>query len=322
MCPDVVAIGEILIDMIPTEAGHYSKVSTFKKFFGGAPFNFAVGIARLGGNAGAICAVGNDQFGEYLIDTLRAENVDTKHVKIKKARTTLAFIIRYSTGERSFFFYRKPWTETADTLLSPNDVDPEYISKAKILHFSGVALSDNPQRSAVFKAIKVGKEAGVQVSFDLNIRLDLWQIKAILRKVYDKAMQEADLILLAKDEAEFLFNTDDPEKVANVIERKYNPRCIAIKLGAKGCFVKLNGMRGIRVEGFNVPVVDTTGAGDGWAAGFEQALLEKRELEECATIANAVGALVVTKLGAITALPTREEVRSFLKEKGVNIKNF
>ena len=316
------AIGEILVDMIPTEVGHYKEVSSFKKCFGGAPFNFAVGVARLRGNAGAICAVGNDQFGQFLIETLKENGVDTRHVKVKKARTTLAFVIRDETGERNFFFYRKPWTETADTLLSPDDIDTEYISKAKILHFSGVALSHDPERSAVFKAIKVGRETGTQISFDLNIRLDLWQSENVLRKVYDKAMRVSDLILLARDEAEYLFSTSDPEKVAYIIEKKYNPRCIAVKLGAEGCFVKLNDKPGIRVRSFEVPVVDTTGAGDGWAAGFEQALLEGRELEECAIIANAVGALVVTKIGAITALPTREEVRDFLKQKGVNIQSF
>lgn len=131
-------------------------------------------------------------------------------------------------------------------------------------------------------------------------------------------MREADLILLARDEAEFLFHTTDPEKVANIVEKKYNPRYVAIKLGAEGCFIKEREARGIKVNSFKVRVVDTTGAGDRWAAGFEQALLEKRGLEDCAIIANAVGALVVTKVGAITALPTREEVRSFLRERGAH----
>jgi len=322
MCPDVIALGEILVDMIPIRAGHYSEVPAFEKCFGGAPFNFAVGIARLGGSVGALCAVGNDQFGEFLLDTLRANGVDVSHVKTKEARTTLAFVIREKTGERNFFFYRNPWTETADTLVSPGDIDPEYVSRAKIMHFSGVALSHNPERSAVFEAMKICKEAGVQISFDPNIRLDLWGSEAALRKIYDKAMREADLILLAKDEGEFLFNEADPERVADVVFKKYDPSCVAIKLGSLGCFVRMDDMRRVEKRAFGVQVVDTTGAGDGWAAGFEQALLEKRDLEECATIANAVGALVVTKIGAITALPTREEVGTFLRERGVTLRSW
>ena len=315
----IIAMGEILVDFVPSKPGHYDQVPSFKRCFGGAPFNYAIGVARLGGQVGALTAVGKDQFGEFLLSTLKENRVDVSHVKVKEARTTLAFVILEPGGERSFFFYRRPWTETADTLLSPEDVDPSYVSQAKILHYSGVALSHSPEREAVYKAVKVAREKGVLVSYDPNIRLDLWKSTEELRRIYDKAMRDADIILVSKEEAEFLFGRSEPSKVADIISRKYKPEYIAVKLGSLGSYVRDKAGHVVKKSAFKVRVVDTTGAGDGWAAAFEEGLIEGWSLEACATVANAVGAMVVTRRGAITAMPTRDKLKAFLREKSLDI---
>jgi len=316
---DLVAMGEILVDFIPVEPGNYMEVPAFEKCFGGAPFNYAVAAARLGAKVGALTAVGTDPFGEFLVETLRRNNVDTSQVKVKKARTTLSFIVSEPSGERSCFFYRKPWGETADTLLSPSDVDPDYLHGVKILHYSGVALSHSPERDAVSKAIEEIRKSGGLVSYDSNIRPDLWGSAEELRTVNDEAMKKADIILLARDEAEFLFGSPDPRRVAAEIRRRYDPQYVAMKLGGQGSYVECENGKAFEKPGYKVEVVDTTGAGDAWAAAFEFGLIEGWSLETCMTIANAVGALVVTKRGAITALPTRAQLQSFLKERRVNL---
>jgi len=316
---DILAMGEILVDMIPTKPGHYSAVPAFEKCFGGAPFNFAVGAARLGSEVGALCAVGDDQFGEFLLETLRANRIDVTHVKVKRARTTLSFVVRQKGGERSFFFYRMPWVETADTLFSPDDVEPTYVKEAKFLHYSGVALSHNPEREAVRKAVSAAREGGTKVSFDPNIRLDLWESPALLREACEEAFRSSDIILLARDEAEYLYGGIRPKEVAELLLREYGPEIVAVKLGGKGSYVRSrDGGESIR-PAFKVRVVDTTGAGDGWAAGFLHGLARGWELEKCATMANAVGGLVVTKIGAITAMPTRAELQRFLRARGMRI---
>ncbi|MCD6562992.1 MAG: sugar kinase [Thermoproteales archaeon] len=316
---DAIAIGEILIDFIPTEIGDYIKVNKFIKNFGGAPFNYAIALSRLGHKVGAICSVGRDQFGNFLIKTLSEEKVDTSHVIIKNSRTTLAFIIRLPGGERKFFFYRKPWVETADTLLSPNDIDEKYISNAKIIHVSGVGLSHDPSRGAILKALRVAKENDILVSFDPNIRLDIWDSYNEMVKIYDKVFKISDIILLSLDETRILFNSSDPVKVAKRILKMYNPKYLAIKLGPKGAYVRSDDGFEIIREPFPVKVVDTTGAGDAWAAGFEAMLLEGKKLEEAVIVANAVASLKITRIGAITALPTRKEICSFLRKFGYNI---
>jgi sugar/nucleoside kinase (ribokinase family) len=314
---DLVAMGEILIDFIPVKPGNYMEVPAFEKCFGGAPFNYAVAAARLGAKVGALTAVGMDPFGEFLLETLRRNNVDTSQVKVKKARTTLSFIVSEPSGERSCFFYRKPWGETADTLLSPTDVNPHYLHGAKILHYSGVALSHSPERDAVSKAIEETRKSGGLVSYDPNIRLDLWSSADELRRVNDEAMKTANIILLARDEAEFFFGYEDPRRIAAEIRRRYHPQYVALKLGSQGSYVEDGKGTAFSNPGYKVEVVDTTGAGDAWAAAFEFGLIEGWSIEACMTVANAVGALVVTKRGAITALPTRAELRDFLRERGV-----
>ena len=313
------AIGEILVDFIPLEPGQYLHVPAFEKCFGGAPFNYAVATARLGANVGAIAAVGTDPFGEFLLETLRGNNVDVSEVKTKSARTTLAFVVSEPNGERSFFFYRKPWAETADTLLSPGDVNPTYLRGAKVLHYSGVALSHSPERDAVRRAVEETRASGGLISYDPNIRLDLWPSPRELRTANDEAMRTADIILLAKDEAQLLFGTSHPQTVSTKIRKEYRPRYVAIKLGDEGSYVEDESGRVVSKPAFNVDVVDTTGAGDGWAAGFEFGLVKGLSLETCVTVANAVGAMTVTKRGAITALPTRAELDNFLKERGIHV---
>jgi len=313
---NIIAMGEILIDLIPVKPGHYRDVPAFEKCFGGAPFNYAVGVARLGGSVGALTAVGKDPFGEFLLETLEENRVDVSQVKVKDARTTLAFVLLEPSGERSFFFYRQPWVETADTLLSPEDVDPAYFEGAKVLHYSGVALSHSPEREAVFKAVETARQADVMVSYDPNIRLDLWDSVDELRQICHRAMSEADIILMARDEAEFIFGESHPEKIADIIALKYNPQYIAVKLGDKGCYIRDRSGYAVGKPAFKVEVIDTTGAGDGWAAAFEEGLVEGWDLETCAVAANAFGALIVTKRGAITAMPFRNELRRFLDERG------
>jgi len=314
---DIVAMGEILIDFIPTKSGDYIEVPAFEKCFGGAPFNYAVAAARLGAKVGALSAVGTDPLGTFLVETLKTNGIDTSQVKVKNARTTLAFVISEPGGERSFFFYRQPWTVTADTLLSPSDVDPDYFRGVKVLHYSGVALSHSPERDAVLKAVEEQKASGGLVSYDPNIRLDLWGSANELRTMNDEAMKTADIILLARDEAQFLFGTADPSRVAAKVFGKYHPRYLALKLGDQGSYVEDESGGKISKPAYKVDVVDATGAGDGWAAGFEFGLIQNWNIETCVTVANAVGALVVTKRGAITALPTRGELEDFLQQRGV-----
>jgi len=318
---DVVGIGEILIDFVGTEPGSYVDVPAFQKCFGGAPMNTIVGVARLGRKSGAITAVGEDPFGKFLIRELEKNGVDTSQVKVKKGmRTTITFVANEpETGERTFIFYRKPWvTGTADSSLLIEDIDLDYISNASILHVSGFSLSQNPSRKAIFSVVKHARSSGVKVSFDPTLRLDVWNSIRTIRRVYGKMLRMSDIATFSREEASFVFGTHDPEKVARKAFR-YGVEIVGIKMGSEGAFLQRRTGEKSMLPAFKVRAVDTTGAGDGWNAGLLVGLIKGWDLQACLSVANAVGAFVVTKHGAITALPYKHELKKFLKAHGMDI---
>ncbi len=205
MYPQVIGIGEILVDFIATEPVPHGEASYFQKCFGGAPMNTLVGVARLGVEAGAITTVGGDAFGQFLIDELKRNNVDTSRVSLKKGvRTTITFVANEPvTGERTFIFYRRPWVRgTSDSALTPQDIDQEYIARAKILHVSGFALSENPSRKAIMNAVTYAGKSGVKVSFDPTLRVDVWRSERTLRKMYSRVLKFSDIATFSREEAE------------------------------------------------------------------------------------------------------------------------
>ncbi len=322
MSPEVVGIGEVLVDFVATEPVSYTEVPAFQKCFGGAPMNTLVGVARLGSTSGAITAVGDDPFGQFLVQELKRNGVDTSRVRAKKGTlTTLAFVANDpETGERSFMFYRKPWVSgTSDSSLSVGDIDFEYVGNAKILHVSGFALSQNPSRNAVLAAVKHARKEGVKVSFDPTLRLDVWSSEQTIRRFYGQMLGMSDIATFSREEAAFIFRTDDPEKAAEKALKR-GVSIVGIKLGSDGALVMTKEGKKVHEPAFKVKAVDTTGAGDGWNAGLLVGHLKGWDLETCVTVANAVGALVVTKRGAITALPYKDELNSFLEENNVKLR--
>jgi sugar/nucleoside kinase (ribokinase family) len=317
--PEIIGIGEILIDFVATEPVSYIKANLFTKCLGGAPINTLVGISRLGSKSGAICAVGDDPFGMFLIEELKKNGIDTSHVVIKKGMcTTITFVANEPrTGERSFVFYRKPWVAgTADSELSMEDIDLDYISNAKILHVSGFALSQNPTRNTVLKIVEYAKKLGVKVSFDPTLRLDVWNYESEIIDIYSRILKMSNFSTFSLEEGKFLFGKKDPKELAEAA-LKYGLEIVGIKLGSKGAFIKTSNGKSVFASPFKVQAVDTTGAGDGWNAGLLIGLLRDWDLEKISIIANAVGALVVTKHGAITALPTRKELNVFLQKNDI-----
>ncbi|RLE82062.1 MAG: hypothetical protein DRJ52_02920 [Thermoprotei archaeon] len=313
---EVYGLGEVLVDIIPEEPGKYREGTRLTVHFGGAPANTIIGVSRLGHKAGLIAAVGEDLFGEFILSTLEREGVYTKWVKVKKARTSLAFVVLEEGGERSFFFYRKPWVETADTMLKLSDVDLDDVLKAKVVHVSGVSTAYAPLSDTVFEIMRAAYENGLEASFDPNYRPDIWGSGERALKTFDKYLKYTTLLTMGLDELTSLFNTSDYRKVSEEVLEKYpSLKWVAVRLGARGAYVKTRETE-VYQPAFRVKAVDTTGAGDAWTAGFIVFhVLEGRDLETSVKIANAVGALTCTKYGATTALPTRTELEEFLKSR-------
>jgi fructokinase len=312
---DVIACGELLIDFVSTESERtLAESSAFKKAAGGAPANVAVGVVRLGYCAGFMGQVGDDDFGHFLADTLRAAGVDTGGLHFSsEARTALAFVSLRADGERSFMFYRHP---SADMLWRPEDVDASYASNARVFHYGSISLIGEPSRSATLAALDYARRAGALISYDPNLRLPLWPSSDAARSGMLAGCRHADLIKVSEEELAFLSGEADPERGARALWHE-RLRLLVVTRGAAGCTYFTPESSG-QIAGFAVHPVDTTGAGDGFVAGLLAGLLDCdlrwsiATLERALRLGNAAGALTTTQHGAIPALPTRQAVEAFM----------
>ena len=304
---DVIAIGEVLIDMIAdAPAKPLQEQSIFKRFAGGAPANFAVGVQHLGLSSGMITKVGDDFFGRFLIKKLEDEQVDTSQVRItSEYKTALAFVGLDEERSPSFSFYRSP---CADIMLTPEEINEKYVKSAKLLMCGTVSMSDEPARSAIFRAISYAKKHGLQVACDPNLRDELWHNKDPREHIF-KVLKDTDIFLPSISEAEFITG----EKGENAIEAilDIGPSIIGVTHGAEGATI-LTKERKFSAPSYNVDVADTTGAGDAFAAGLITGILTKMPFEKIPFFANAVSALKITKKGAMN-IPFKEEVDNFMK---------
>lgn len=309
---DVIALGELLIDFVSTESGvSLIEAPAFKKAPGGAPANVAVGLARLGVSSGFIGKVGDDDFGRFLAQTLASNGVDTSALRFSdQARTMLAFVSLRADGERDFMFYRHP---SADMLLGPEEIDLDYIGAAKVLHYGSISLISEPSRSATLAAVEGAQERGVLISYDPNLRLNLWPSAEAARQGMLEGWRFAQIAKVSREELTFLTGLNDLEVAAQTLWHA-GLRLLVITEGRDGCRYVTPEARGY-IPGYRVQTVDTTGAGDGFVAGLLAGLLENErawknaaELENVLRFANAVGALTTTRRGAIPALPIRDQV--------------
>jgi len=306
---DVIAIGELLIDLIADLPGKPLETqTTFNRFAGGAPANFAAGVRCLGLSSGMITKVGNDFFGRFLIDKLKDANVDTSQIQITNDyKTALAFVGLDEKRSPSFSFYRSP---CADIMLKEEEIDENYIKSAKLLMCGTVSMADEPARSAIFKAIEYAKKHGLQVACDPNLRDDLWHFKDPREHIF-RVLKDTDIFLPSISEAEFITGEKGERAFEAILE--LGPSIIGITRGAEGATI-LTKDGTFSAPSYKVDVVDTTGAGDAFAAGLITGLLTDMPLEKIVYFANAVSALKITRKGAMN-VPERKEVEDFLDQQ-------
>lgn len=318
--PDVVALGETMVLLVPTTSGPLRYANTFTRHIGGAESNLCIGLVRLGRSAGWISRVGDDEFGRYVVNTIRGEGVDTSRVRVDaEAPTGVFFKERRELGESRVYYYRRG---SAASRMRPSDLDEAYIRSAKVLAVSGITPALSPScRETVFAAMDIARAAGVLVAFDPNVRLKLWTADEARPVLADMA-RRSDWVLAGQDEAELITGEAEPERSAATF-LAWGSRLAVIKLGAAGCLVAGGEAaedaggeadRGPqRVPGVTLPrVVDPIGAGDGFGAGFIAATLDGLPPVEAGRLANAVGAFATTVVGDIEGLPTRAELERFL----------
>ncbi len=314
---DVLTLGELLIDFVPDRTGvTLGEAERFLKAAGGAPANVAVGVRRLGVDAGFIGKVGDDPFGHWLASILERDGVDVSQLRFDDAaRTALAFVSLTEEGERDFMFYRHP---SADQLHRADEIDLKAVADATILHHGSISLIQEPSRSATLAAIDAARGAGRLVSYDPNLRLPLWESAEAAREGMLGPWKLAHVIKISEEELSFLTGSSDLEAARSLMHDEL--RLLTVTLGQAGV-AWFAGDRSGRVDGFSVKPEDTTGAGDAFVAALLAALAREPELasdddalEGALRRANAYAALTTTRPGAIPALPSADELDRFLGE--------
>jgi fructokinase len=311
----VVCVGELLIDFFCVDIDVDLKVgANFVKQAGGAPANVTAAIAKLGGNAALVGKVGNDQFGQYLIDVMNDANVDTTMVsKDEQFRTTMAFVSLQANGERDFVFYRG-----ADEQLNNNELDLEKVTAAKVLHFgSATAMLGGTALETYFSLMDMAKEKGIFLSFDPNFRENLWEgrEKEFIERA-KLAISNADLVKVSEEELKLISGLNSLEEGVLSLHQ-LGAKVITVTLGGNGTFIS-NGIEQSIIPSISVKSVDSTGAGDAFIGALlyqisneenpSSFLHDVTKQKEMVSFSNKVGALTCTKIGAISSLPSRDEV--------------
>ncbi|HRU39479.1 MAG TPA: carbohydrate kinase [Candidatus Goldiibacteriota bacterium] len=300
----VITLGEILADFVPEtgKSGHCGHNLKYILRPGGAPANVAVNLSRLGVKTAVLGRIGSDFIGDYLEDFLRQNRVVTSMIsRDSRARTGLVFVFKEKYKGTDFAFYGEP---SADKFLSASDVRCGEIKNARLLHFGSISMMAPESSLATEKAVSLAQKYGLMVSFDPNVRLNLWQGRlSKAREEIRKCFAHAGIIKLSAWELKFLFGVA-PSRAA--LGRLFGSKAVFVTESEKGCYAYCSGNI-VRVPAYKARVVDTTGAGDAFMAGViygiirsgKKKLYSVKGLLEIARFANKMGALAVSRKGAV-----------------------
>ena len=305
---DVITIGEAMAMFVATETGDLAEVEHFMKRVAGAELNVATGLARLGLKVGWVSRVGNDSFGRFVLQSLAKEGIDSHAVAIdNRFATGFQMKSKVENGTDPIVeYFRKG---SAASHLSPDDFRADYFTSARHLHLSGVAAALSATSYELLDhAAATLKARGKTISFDPNLRPVLWKSEAEMVEKLNRLAFQADWVLPGLKEGMILTGQQTPEAIADFYLR-HGVKAVIIKTGADGAWYKTaSGEQGcvapVKVDN----VVDTVGAGDGFAVGVISALLEGRSLHQAVTRGNKIGALAIQVQGDSEGLPTREQL--------------
>jgi 5-dehydro-2-deoxygluconokinase len=331
---DLLTMGRSSIDLYANEVGApFETIESFAAYVGGSPTNIAVGARRLGLNVALLTGVGADKVGDFILNFLEGEGVDTRAVLRKPGRRSSAVLLGIEPPDKFPLVYYRD--NAADVEITLDDVLAAPIAQSRALEISGTGLAKEPSRSATFFAAEQAKAAGTQVFLDLDFRADQWHdprafgvtVRALLPLV-DVALgteEEVNAAMLTDPEAlEILeqqisaptIRGDIGASVAGLLQVPNGPEALVVKRGVKGATVHLRTGEVVSAPGFPVEVYNVLGAGDAFAAGFIYGRLKGWDWYKSARMGNACGAIVVTRHGCANFMGYEEEVLAFIEERG------
>ena len=302
---DLLAIGETIVDFISTEQTEdgLRNATTFQRYLGGSPANITVYVSKLGGQAAIVSKTGIGAFGQFLKAQLRHHGVKTDYLVMDhRVHTTVIFVSRTS-GTPGFEAFRD-----GDFNLTPEEVSEEAITRSRVVHASTWPLTREPSRSAVAKAFRLAHEQGKIVSLDPNYSPQIWPDHQEAEEVYRQMFQYATITKPSLDDAKRFFGPDyQPEEYIRMYH-DMGPPTVIFTMGQEGVLISHQGKLLGHVPVRPIKVVDVTGAGDSFWAGFLIALLDGNSLERCVLFAREVVELKLTTVGPLPSNIDRTEL--------------
>lgn len=315
---DLIAVGRIAIDFNPLDYFKpLSESKEYRKYLGGSPANVAVGLARLGKKVGFIGKVSDDQFGDYVTKFFADEGIDVSHVTRAKngEKLGLTFTEILSPTESSILMYRDG---IADLMLSPDDVDEEYVASAKALLISGTALAQSPSSEACLKAMQLAEKNNTRIIFDIDYRPYNWKSKDEIAVYYTAVAEHADIIMGSREEydltqAIFAPQMNDEQTAKYWFSKR--AKIVIIKHGKKGSTAHTFDGRKYNIKPFPVTAFKSFGGGDGYGSAFLYGLFDGKEIMDCLELGSASASMLVSAHGCSEFMPTVEELEKFIADE-------
>ncbi len=330
---DLVTMGRSSIDLYSNDIGvPFEHITTFAAYVGGSPTNIAVGAGRLGLRTALLTAVGQDKVGDFILDFLRREDVDTRSIPTKPGHRSSAVVLGIEADAFPLVFYRD---NCADMELTIDDVLAAPIADAAALEVSGTGLARDPSRSATMAAVEIARRAGRTVYLDLDFRADQWHdaraygvaVRALLPSIdvafgteeeVNAAMltDPADIVIRDQQVSAPEIRGDIEANIHAMLDGGRGPEALVVKRGERGCSVHVADGEAIEVAGFPVEVTNVLGAGDAFAAGFIYGRSKGWDWYRSGRMGNACGAIAVTRHGCANFMAYEQEALDFIEAHG------
>ncbi|MCD7994379.1 MAG: sugar kinase [Clostridia bacterium] len=301
---DVITIGETMAAFVPRQRGLLRYNNTYDIRIAGAESNLAIGLSKLGHDAGWFSSVGNDEFGHFIINQIRSEGVDTSRVMIdSQHHTGIMFKEIHPGKDTSVYYYR---SDSAASYISAEQLPWDYIEQADIIHLTGITpILSESLKKAVF-CILERMDGRNMISFDPNIRKKLWgsnDYSKLLREIGDRC----SVLMLGLEEAKVIYGTDKPDVLADELYKNNRLQFLAIKDGGNGADV-YDGRKHYHIPPFKCSPEDMIGAGDAFNAAFLAGILEGKDLYTCGKMGGIAGTMATEVSGDTEGYPFREQM--------------
>ena len=313
---DIICIGRANLDFNPVDMGKkLSECFTFKKYLGGSPANISVGMAKLGCRSAFLGRVADDRFGEFVVDYLREQGVETSYVhKCAPGVTQGLAFTEVLDGKSSLIMYRN---NAADLDLRVEDIDEDYIKSARIVLISGTALAASPSREAALKALELAVRNRCTIVFDIDYRAYTWKNADEIAVYYAYAAKNADIIMGSREEFDLTEKLISPENTDEESARLWFGRraqIVAIKHGKEGSFVFVKDGTKYTVSPPPVKLLKSFGGGDGYGSAFLYGLLSGKSIARSLEYATGSASMLVASHACSADMPDQEGLEKLVSE--------